>query len=159
MDLFTLIEHRKFHPFTERESRSIFIQLLHAVHHCHSNGVIHFDIKLDNIMVEPKSGVVTLIDFGLCGFTHNNDGWFTKQVGSEEYCAPELYNRGAPYKGTKVDIWCLGIVLYSLLCCNFPFNPLVKITFQFCLLLTVHFLEKKRNDAIYWTTSNCFHII
>ena len=125
MDMFSLMEQRNFVPFNEREAKSIFLQLLGAVEYCHMQGVIHYDIKLDNMMVDPRNGHVTLIDFGLCDFiTPQSGDSFTRRVGSEEYCAPELYDQtGAAFSGTKVDIWCLGVVLYALLSSTFPFDP------------------------------------
>ena len=75
-------------------------------------------------MIDPKTLDVKLIDFGLCDFvTPQNGGLFSKRVGSEEYCAPEIYDTlNTPFDGTKVDAWCLGVVLYALLCASFPFD-------------------------------------
>jgi serine/threonine protein kinase len=118
------LEKRTFKPLTESESKKIFKQILGALDYCHQNGVVHFDIKLDNIMINPDTNEVTLIDFGLCDFiTEENQGKFTRRVGSEEYCATELLERtGAPFEGTKVDIFCLGVVLYAILSVTFPFD-------------------------------------
>jgi serine/threonine protein kinase len=124
LDLFSFFEQRQFQAFTESEAKKIFSQLVRALAYCHSRNVVHFDIKLDNIMIDPKTLDVKIIDFGLCDFiTPENGGLFSKRVGSEEYCAPEIYDAlNTPFDGTKVDAWCLGVVLYALLCASFPFD-------------------------------------
>ena len=125
MNLFSLMEQRQFKPFNEKEARQIFNQLITAVEYCHSQNVVHYDIKLDNTMIDPFTGHVTLIDFGLCDFiTVENKDRFTRRVGSEEYCAPELFCvTGDALCGTKMDVWCCGVVLYTLLSATFPFDP------------------------------------
>jgi serine/threonine protein kinase len=121
--MFSLLEKRAFKPFTETEAKSIFRQTLNAMDYCHKNGIVHFDIKLDNIMIDPMTHKVTLIDFGLCDFiSQENNGRFNRRVGSEEYCAAELLEKTEkPFEGTKVDIFCLGVVLFAMLSATFPF--------------------------------------
>ena len=122
MDLFTILESRRYKPFTEVEAKYMFTQVCNALHYCHTQNVVHFDIKLDNIMVNPKNGHITLIDFGLCDFIGENGDNFTKHVGSEDYCPPEFFQPES-FSGTKVDVWCLGVVLYALFTAKFPFDP------------------------------------
>jgi serine/threonine protein kinase len=84
--LFSALEQRKFKPFNELEAKHIFQQLLSAIEYCHRNGVVHFDIKLDNIMIEPETHKITLIDFGLCDYiTDENGGKFTKRGNTTKY--------------------------------------------------------------------------
>lgn len=98
-------------------------QLLSAVDYCHQNGVCHFDLKLDNIMINPETHEVTIIDFGLCDFiTEENGGYFQRRVGSEEYCPVELLEKDTLYNGAKVDVFCLGVVLFAILSATFPFD-------------------------------------
>ena len=75
-------------------------------------------------MIDPETHHATLIDFGLCDFiTMENQGKFTRRVGSEEYCANELLEKsGTPFDGSKVDIFCLGVVLFAMLSATFPFD-------------------------------------
>jgi serine/threonine protein kinase len=75
-------------------------------------------------MINHETHEVTIIDFGLCDFiTKENSGAFTRRVGSEEYCPVELIEKTEkPYEGTKVDVFCLGVVLYALLTATFPFD-------------------------------------
>ena len=140
------MEQRKLKPLKEKEARKIMIQLFKAVQYSHSRNVVHLDIKLDNIMIEPKSGHVTLIDFGLCDFiTEQNSGFIKRRVGSKEYCAAELLtSQSESYDATKVDVWCLGVVLYTLISSKFPFNPKVSLFEKSSNELT-NFYRKERN--------------
>jgi serine/threonine protein kinase len=120
------MSERGYKAFSENETRAILSQLVDALTYCHKSGVVHFDVKLDNILYEEETQKVTLIDFGLCDFMEGDDS-FTKRVGSEEYAAIELYiTEDLPFSGTKVDIYALGIVLFALLTCSFPFNERVN---------------------------------
>ncbi len=64
--MFRLIEEGNFKPIGEVHTRKIFMQIVDAVEHCHLNGYVHLDIKLDNIMIDRGTLKATLIDFGLC---------------------------------------------------------------------------------------------
>lgn len=71
---------------SEREARSIFKQIIAAVHHCHSNHIVHRDIKVENILLD-YNGNVKLADFGFSNFYMEGelmDTW----CGSPQYCAP-----------------------------------------------------------------------
>jgi serine/threonine protein kinase len=125
-DLFTYFQDkRSFKPFSEKEAKKLFKQLLDAIAYTHKQGVVHLDIKLDNIMIEHETQKITLIDYGLCDYiTEENKGQFNRRVGSEEYCPAELLDRrDSSFSGAKVDVWCLGVVLYTLLNASFPFDP------------------------------------
>jgi len=119
LDLITMMEAKDGEPMTESATKDIFVQLLDALAHIHSKKIAHRDIKLDNIMID-FSGKVKLIDFGLCktGGADECDG----RVGSNEYCAPEIYRTKKVYNGYDADIWSTGVVLYALLFGVFPFT-------------------------------------
>jgi len=119
LDLITLMESRDGEALSEAATKEIFSQLMDALTHIHARGVAHRDIKLDNIMIDAQ-GKVKLIDFGLCktGGAEECNG----RVGSNEYCAPEVYRTKQIYNGYQADIWSTGIVLYALLFGCFPFN-------------------------------------
>jgi serine/threonine protein kinase len=129
-DLYSMLERRSFVGFLETEARSIMHQLVSALLHSHELGVVHLDVKLDNIMINPKDLSVTLIDYGLCDFvTKENRGMFSRRCGSIEYCAAEILSHQKPFKpfdGFKVDVWSLGVVLYALLSATFPFDTKKK---------------------------------
>jgi len=117
--LIELMEEREFEPLEESIGKDIFGQLISAVSYCHSKGVAHRDIKLDNILVS-HSGKVKLIDFGLCELETSNK-LCRDPVGSLEYCAPEVL-QGKPYSALKADVWSCGVVLFALLFGEFPFS-------------------------------------
>lgn len=123
-DLFSYLEQEnQSKPISEDIVKYLMIQLLDAVDYAHTNGIFHMDIKLDNIMIRPSDKFIKLIDFGLCDFIIGDDDKTSRRVGSEEYCPPEIIDgMYSEFSGRKVDIWCLGVVMYALLCARFPFS-------------------------------------
>lgn len=108
--------------------RGYFKQLCEAVKYLHSNGIIHCDIKLENILL--SEGQVKLSDFGLAGSVNMRSQFERNNCGSVEYAAPELLmDSEAKYDDPfKADIWSLGVVLYALMYKQFPFDaPTPKI--------------------------------
>jgi tRNA A-37 threonylcarbamoyl transferase component Bud32 len=123
-DLYTTLEDRNYKPYSEQTAKGIFKQLVSAVTHCHERGIVHRDIKLENILMD-KHGIIKLIDFGLCDFVMdvgNQIRACSDSVGSPAYISPEIL-QGKPYDGFKADIWSSGVVLYALLFGCFPFSP------------------------------------
>jgi len=122
-DLYTTLEERNYKPYSELTSKEIFKQLVDAVMHCHGKGIVHRDIKLENILMD-KYGNTKLIDFGLCDFVMdvgNKTRFCVDSVGSPAYISPEILT-GKPYDGFKADVWSCGVVLYALLFGCFPFS-------------------------------------
>eukprot|EP01097_Dermamoeba_algensis_P005649 TRINITY_DN3584_c0_g2_i2.p1 TRINITY_DN3584_c0_g2~~TRINITY_DN3584_c0_g2_i2.p1 ORF type:complete len:388 (-),score=77.81 TRINITY_DN3584_c0_g2_i2:781-1944(-) len=108
---------------TELEAKKIFWSVANAVQHLHSLGVVHRDIKLENICVG-RDGETKLVDFNLCT-TWSPEKKLKTYCGSLCYCAPEIC-LAQPYTGPEVDVWSLGVLLYVLLFCRFPFDPCVE---------------------------------
>ena len=106
---------------TEEESKSIIKQILSAIAHCHSHKYAHRDIKLDNIMFvnQNQDSQIKLIDFGFatkikqCHF-------FQEIMGSPIYMSPQMLSNHN--FNEKCDIWSLGIILYYILTCRFPYK-------------------------------------
>ncbi|CDK28412.1 unnamed protein product [Kuraishia capsulata CBS 1993] len=118
VDLFDLIEVKS--DMTESECRYIFEQCCSALSHLHKHGVVHRDIKDENIIVDSKC-IVKLIDFGSAAYVKN--GPFDVFVGTLDYAAPEVLN-GKPYEGKPQDVWAMGILLYTLI---FKENPFYNV--------------------------------
>jgi serine/threonine protein kinase len=119
VNMFTFLNDRSFTPLPEPEAKKIFRQLVNGIMYCHSKGIVHRDLKLENIVITKKLHV-KIIDFGLCDLIENEssicDGW----VGSPDYVAPEILLR-REYTGQKADVWSLGTLLYILLFSEIPF--------------------------------------
>lgn len=95
----------------EETAYKIFKQILTGVEYLHNRGIVHRDIKLDNILLT-DSMTVKIADFGLCHEVKGNQRLRTP-CGSPLYTAPEILNE-QEYDGKKSDIWSLGIVLFAL---------------------------------------------
>ena len=103
---------------TQDEARSFFRQLLNTVMQCHAAGVIHRDIKAENILVD-ASGKLKLIDFG-CGSYFQES--YSDLQGTSEFWPPECYRQSAEHSGVAATVWSLGVVLYDMLCAGLPFT-------------------------------------
>eukprot|EP01099_Mayorella_cantabrigiensis_P006110 TRINITY_DN5051_c0_g1_i1.p1 TRINITY_DN5051_c0_g1~~TRINITY_DN5051_c0_g1_i1.p1 ORF type:complete len:408 (-),score=91.11 TRINITY_DN5051_c0_g1_i1:253-1476(-) len=109
-------------PLTEPAARDIFLQLLEVVTFLHCSGIIHRDIKLDNILLDQNQDVV-LIDFEFACYVRQDPSELEYPFcGTTEYAAPELRFHKAIKDPQKIDIWSLGVVLYTLVVGYFPFS-------------------------------------
>ena len=126
---------------SESETKKIMSQLLKALNHCHSMGIVHRDIKSQNIMIvfldqncnqtQDTKGV------NLCSETSNEELWNIKLIdwgiacklkegaklnqksGSPYYMAPEVIQG---LYDNKCDVWSCGILMYNMLTGSYPFK-------------------------------------
>ncbi|KAK4792460.1 hypothetical protein SAY86_022895 [Trapa natans] len=106
----------------EDEARSYFQQLIHAVDYCHSRGVYHRDLKLENLLLDVY-GRLKISDFGLSAFSRQvrEDGLLHTSCGTPNYVAPEVLNDQG-YDGATADLWSCGVILFVLLAGYLPFD-------------------------------------
>ena len=119
--------------FSEKDAAIIFKQIISAINYCHKKGIVHRDLKMENVLFVDKGNNldIKIIDFGLSQYskfqlTSLNDlivGDKTitmfEKVGTAHYVSPEVlkgkYNQ-------KCDIWSAGVILYAMLSGTFPFK-------------------------------------
>ena len=102
-----------------RESLHFIIQIMRALEHAHSRGIIHRDIKPQNIMVL-RDGSVKVADFGIACLQNNAQTMTQDALGSVHYISPEQA-RGE-HIDARSDIYSAGVVLYEMLTGRLPFE-------------------------------------
>lgn len=109
--------------FSEKETRVLFRALMECLVYCHSKGVYHRDLKLENLLVT-SSGILKVCDFGLASVRdlHSSKPELCQtKVGTEDFSCPEIM-QSLPYSGEKADMWSSGVILFTLLAGFFPFG-------------------------------------
>ena len=107
-------------PLAPEKVQKIFAQLVGAVTYVHNMSCVHRDLKLENILLD-KNENVKLCDFG---FTREYEGkmsYLQTFCGTVCYSPPEML-KGEKYAGEKVDVWSLGVILFTLLAGELPFD-------------------------------------
>uniref|UniRef100_A0A8C4QIH9 non-specific serine/threonine protein kinase n=1 Tax=Eptatretus burgeri TaxID=7764 RepID=A0A8C4QIH9_EPTBU len=103
----------------EEEAKRKFLQIVSAVDYCHQRGIVHRDLKAENLLLDGNMNV-KLADFGFGNFYQKGELLATS-CGSPPYAAPEVFE-GLEYDGPQLDVWSLGVVLYVLVCGTLPFD-------------------------------------
>jgi len=117
--LYSYIRANENKRLSEVEAKRIFIQIAGTLRYCHHMGVVHRDLKLENILLDDNKDV-KLIDFGFSIIVDKSDK-LSLFCGTPSYMAPELISRKG-YYGFPIDIWSLGIILHAMLTGKFPFK-------------------------------------
>merc|ERR1712130_898513 len=121
-DLFDFITDQG--PLPEKLARSMFRGIVKTVIECRDGGVLHRDIKDENILVDLNTMKTKLIDFGSgCFYNHKtqNRKIFGEYRGTRVYSPPEWIQNGE-YTGDGLTVWSLGVLLYDMLCGDIPYT-------------------------------------
>mmetsp|Transcript_68558 Transcript_68558/g.113932 ORF Transcript_68558/g.113932 Transcript_68558/m.113932 type:complete len:697 (+) Transcript_68558:79-2169(+) len=120
--------------YSEADAARAMKQVLMAVRYLHSQGIVHRDLKLQNLLLterDVKTADTKVADFGLSAIlpkgeyepadTDSMKGYnkLTDRWGTPHYFAPEMIRKRY---GPQVDLWALGVVLFQLLAGRLPFN-------------------------------------
>ena len=119
-DLFDYVHARSFNLGEERVCE-IAYQMALGIKYLHNYGIVHRDLKLENIMMtdQTEQSVPKLVDFGLAKIIGPNEK-ASEPFGTLGYVAPEILEK-KPYS-YSCDLWSLGCIIYALLCSSLPFD-------------------------------------
>ena len=137
-ELFEYVAMDNGTPLPETICRTYFRQLLMAIHHMHASGVVHRDIKLENILLD-ETFTLKLADFGMSASTVGTwakEGHFKTQLGTGIYMAPEIWGYNTHSYGPEVDLWAATVSLFLLRIGSVPFP-------------VAHPFEKKKAGNLY----------
>ena len=120
IDGITLMQYMKRKgALSWKEALHFSVQISKALEHAHSKGIVHRDIKPQNIMIL-RDGTIKVADFGIAALESAQEKKSDQTVGSVHYIAPEQAKGGAP--DTRSDIYSLGVVMYEMLTGRRPYD-------------------------------------
>jgi len=129
MDLYDYIDEKK--TIDKEVARNFFKQIVDVVAACHDRGIVHRDIKDENLLVNLTNQELTLIDFGAAGRLKRGDYYMFD--GTRVYSPPE-WIRDRRYRGEPLTVWSLGILLFDMVVGDVPFtenHEIIKAKLKF----------------------------
>ena len=118
-----LLDYLKKHDkMSEKNARHIILQVVQAMNYCHSRGVVHRDLKLENVLFrhenyEEDNFYVKVVDFGIAGMSDDK-----VDAGTLSYMAPECLEKGAAETTPAIDVWAIGVMFYAMRFGSLPFG-------------------------------------
>ena len=105
---------------SEINARIIILQVVQAMLYCHSRGVVHRDLKLENVLFKNTNEEdmnVKIVDFGIAGMSASDK----VDAGTLAYMAPECLDKVAAETTPAIDVWAIGIMFYAMIYGSLPF--------------------------------------
>ncbi|KAJ3219910.1 hypothetical protein HDU67_008439 [Dinochytrium kinnereticum] len=123
-DLFECIDaHRRIPEFI---GKKIFAQIALAIKYLHENRVVHRDLKDENIVID-SNYMIKIVDFGSASMLpRRREDYFTKFNGTAHFASPEIA-RGEPFRGPEAELWSLGVLLFTIVYGENPFQTRAEI--------------------------------
>ncbi|ANZ73760.1 BA75_00792T0 [Komagataella pastoris] len=119
-ELFDYILENRY--LKDHMASKLFAQLVSGVDYMHSKGIVHRDLKLENLLLDKHKNII-ITDFGFVNsFAVRGSELMKTSCGSPCYAAPELVVTNEPYEARKVDVWSCGVILYAMLAGYLPFD-------------------------------------
>lgn len=109
----------KAHILNWKDAVHFTVQILRALQHAHDKGIVHRDIKPQNMMLL-QDGTIKVMDFGIARFARDETVMHDKAIGSVHYISPEQASGGVT--DAKSDIYSVGIMMYEMLTGKLPFD-------------------------------------
>ncbi|KIJ45527.1 hypothetical protein M422DRAFT_166302 [Sphaerobolus stellatus SS14] len=126
---------RKHGKFDREVVKSFTQQVVEGLEYLHNRGILHRDLKADNILLDP-SGICKISDFGISKRSddiYDNDAAFTSMQGSVFWMAPEVLHNSKRGYNAKIDIWSLGCLVLEMWAGRRPWNQEDMIAVMFKL--------------------------
>ena len=118
----------EFYKYIQRKRRldessacKVFAELVSGVAYMHAKGLVHRDLKLENMLLD-STGDLLITDFGFVNEFRRGHELMSTSCGSPCYAAPELVVTTRPYRGRAADIWSCGIILFAMLAGYLPWD-------------------------------------
>lgn len=99
----------------------LFAQLISGVQYMHSKGLVHRDLKLENLLLDKHENLL-ITDFGFVNEFSPKSELMKTSCGSPCYAAPELVLTTKPYEARKADVWSCGVIMYAMLAGYLPWD-------------------------------------
>lgn len=112
---------KKVERMTEKIARHITLQVVQAMLYCHSRGVVHRDLKLENVLFRNQNFeedfLVKVVDFGIAGVANEK-----VDAGTLSYMAPECLGKSMAETTPAIDVWAIGIMFFAMTFGYLPFS-------------------------------------
>ncbi|KAH9173847.1 CAMK/CAMKL/CHK1 protein kinase [Lactarius sanguifluus] len=127
----------------EEVAHFYFLQLLSGLNYVHGEGVCHRDLKPENLLLD-AAGTLKISDFGLCS---GRTRMLSERCGSLPYVAPEL-NSDKPYAAEPIDAWGVGVILFTMIAGNTPWDEPSTRSHEFGRYVSGAFIDDAPWDRI-----------